>query len=54
MAAKLAPPDMETGRNRGSLRGRRLSIGGRVGEPGEPPMEVVGEFVVEHLGADLE
>jgi hypothetical protein len=30
-------PERETRRNRGSLRGRRLSIGGRVGEPGRRP-----------------
>ena len=36
------------------LRGRRTLIGVHVGEAGEPPVEVGGEFVVEHSGADLE
>jgi len=46
--------EMEDREKPGELTHRRLSIGGRVGEPGEPPMEVVGEFVLEHPGADLE
>ncbi len=46
----------ESGTNRGRLRGRHqlLLIGDRVGEPGIPPVEVLGQIAVQDSGADLE
>src|SRR5659263_409846 len=42
----------ESGTNWGRLRGQRLSVG-HVGESWVPPVEVVGESVVEDPGAEL-
>ena len=49
----LLAGDIESGTNRGRLRGQVLLIG-CVGEVGVPAPVVVGEGVVEDPGADLE
>jgi hypothetical protein len=51
--APLFAIQLESGTNRGRLCGQRLPVG-CAGEPGVPAVEVIGELLVEHSGADLE
>ena len=44
----------ESGTNRGRLRGQSFRIGNNVSEVREPPVEVLGQIVVQDSGADLE
>ena len=56
MPRHLGTPDPRVEQTVGGLRGRRqlLLIEDRVGEPGIPPEEVLGQVVVQNSGTYLE